>query len=341
MGARERPRHRNRRRPYIARVASLLAARLVRALVTLALALTLGFALLQLAPDDGGGDDPRVGGAARAAAARAEGRDRPLAERYGGYVGGVLRGDLGVSRRYGRPVTEVLAGAAGPTVLLAGTALALAFALGLGLGTAAALRPGGVAARVVTGVLPVLDACPPFWLGMLGVLVFSAALGWLPAAHLADAGTGRPGWGEVLRHLLLPALTLALPGAAPVARHHAAALRRALAAPHVVASRAEGLPRARVTARAARVALQPVLALFGLALPGLVGGAAVVEVLFSWPGLGRLQQEALLGRDVPLALGALLVFTLLVVGGGLAADLLAAWADPRARDHDPARPGAA
>ncbi|MBP7149024.1 MAG: ABC transporter permease [Acidobacteria bacterium] len=312
--------------------ARVVAGRLAAGLVSAWIIVTLAFVLLHAAPGDPSrmAEDPHLNAADRARLREAYGLDRPLGEQYLAFLGNVARGELGVSLRYARPVSRVLAGAIGPTLVLMLPALGLAFALGLALGTRAAVRPGGIADALVRRALPALDALPPFWLGLLAIWFFAGRLGWLPSSAMTSAGGG--GTGDLLRHLLLPVLTIALPGAAPVARHHAEAMRRELAAPHVRAARAMGLAEPRVIfGRAARAALHPAIALLGLSLPALAGGAAVVEVVFGWPGLGRIQQEALLARDVPLALGGLLLVALLVVAGGILTELLSARVDPRWR----------
>jgi peptide/nickel transport system permease protein len=315
-----------------------LARRLGAGAGTLLLVLLLVFALLEAAPGSalGPGDDPSLNAADRAALERALGLDRPAPERFLHYLAGLARGDLGISTSQSRPVSRALAAALPPTLLLSGTALALAFALGIALGTRAAARPGGPAEWTVRFALPALDSAPPFWLGLVAILFFSWKLGWLPASHMrSPAGAGPAAPFDLLRHLVLPLAVLALPAAAPVARHQWDAMRRALAAPPARTARALGVPEWRVVwGQAFRAALQPALVLLGLGLPALVGGAAVVEVVFSWPGLGALSQRALLARDAPLALGALLLYALLVIAGGLLADLLAAWADPRLSAKD-------
>lgn len=311
--------------------------RLAGAVVTVWLVVTLAFVLVAAAPGGVGAafDDPGLTPEARARLRADFGLDRPVPVQYFAWLGQVVRGDLGISLQHRQPVATLIAAAAGPTLILAGSALTLAFVLGLCAGTRAAVRPGGIADRLTRIVLPALDALPPFWLGLLGIWLFAWKLGWLPASHLHGAEGG--GLRDLLVHLVLPALVVGVPGAAPVARHHAAALRRELDRPHVRTARAMGLSEGRVVfARALRCALQPAIALFGLGLPALAGGTAVVEVVFSWPGLGRLQQEALLGRDLPLALGGLLFTAALVVAGRALSDLLAALADPRWRDGDAA-----
>lgn len=315
-------------------MSALLLRRLGGGVLTLLLLVVLAFLLMQAAPGGLGAffDDPGIPLAARQAQRAAFGLDRPAPEQLVRYVGRILKGDLGLSLRFGRPVLELLGQALPPTLLLVGTGIVLAFALGLTLGTRAALRPGGITDRLVRSVLPALDALPPFWLGLLAIWLFAWKLGWLPASHLISPDGG--GLVDRLRHLILPALVIAIPGSAPVARHHSRALRGELTASHVRCARLLGLPERQIwLRRAGRLALRPAVVLLGLALPVLAGGAAVVEVVFSWPGLGRLLQEALLARDFPLALGGLLLSGGLVIGGGIGADLLAGWIDPRVRRH--------
>jgi len=311
--------------------------RLGAGMVTILIVVGLVFALLEAAPGSavGPGDDPSITAADRARLEAALGLDRPAPERFARYLGGLLRGDLGISLSRSRPVAEVLGEALPPTLLLSGCALVVAFALGIGLGTRAAARPRGAAEWMVRFGLPALDAAPPFWLGLVAILVFAWKLGWLPASHMRSPdGAGPAAPLDLLAHLALPVAVLALPGAAAVARHQWDAMRRALDAPAAHTARALGVPERRVVwHQAFRAALQPALVLLGLGLPALVGGAAVVEVVFSWPGLGALSQRALLARDAPLALGALLLYAALVVAGGAAAELLSLWADPRLREE--------
>lgn len=318
--------------PLIRRV----VARLLSSGAKLLVLLSLGFLLLSLAPGDPLqlADDPRFTPADRARQRAALGLDGALPERFGSYLSHALRGDLGLSLRYNQPVRELVGAALGPSLLLGGSALVIAFALGLVLGTRAAQRPRGASAFVVDRVLPLLDALPPFWLGLMAILVFAWKLGWLPVSHMHSAEGG--GLLDLLRHMLLPVATLAIPGSAAVARHHAAALRRELHGPRARAEASLGLTPARRLWRASRLALHPSIVLLGLALPVMAGGTAVLETVFSWPGLGALQTAAFAARDLPLALGGLLVSALAVLVGGFVSTALAHWLDPRWRNDEPA-----
>lgn len=316
---------------------SWLARRLLSGLATVLVVVLVGFLLLELVPGGPAAwtDDPRLSFEDRERLRSSLGLDRPPLERLAAYGRSVVRGDLGTSLSRQEPVASVLARALPPTLVLSGAALLVALLLGVGVGTGAALRPRGALAWLARFVLPALDAVPPFWLGLCAVLLFAWKLDWLPAAHMQSATPASSlvavGFDR-LQHLVLPVLVLALPGAAPVARHHWAAMVDVLGSEHVRAARAAGLPeRSVVWRRAFPAALQPTVQLVGLGIPALVGGAVVVEVVFSWPGLGRIHQEALLARDVPLFLGGLLLIGVMVVAGGLLADLLSAWLDPRLR----------
>ncbi len=314
-----------------------VAGRIVTAAATLLLVVTLAFLVLELLPGDPAGiaEDPALGPAEQARLRAALGLDEPPVRRYVTFLTHAIRGDFGVSIGRHRPVRDVLLEALGPTVLLAGTAMLVSLLLGWALGTRAAERPGGLADRAVRTVLPALDAVPPFWLGLCAILLFAWKLGWFPAAHMTSAAPVSGAWGtfvDRLVHLVLPVSVLALPGAAPVARHQWSAMRRELLRPWVRAALANGVSRRRVVwRRAVRAALLPLVTLVGLGLPALVGGAVVVEVVFAWPGLGRVHQSALLGRDVPLVLGGLVIVAGAVIAGRLLADLVSMWVDPRLR----------
>jgi peptide/nickel transport system permease protein len=183
------------------------------------------------------------------------------------------------------------------------------------------------------GAIALAAYCTPsFWIGVLLVQGAAVWLGWLPVSgwRSLDAPPG-PGAAAVdaARHLLLPCLTLAIPAAAGVALHCRASLTASLAGATHLAARARGASRARAIVLHLRNAAPPVATLLGLALPALVGGSLVIEVLFAWPGMGRVTYEAILARDLPLILGSVALASALTIAGSLAADLGCALADPR------------
>jgi peptide/nickel transport system permease protein len=225
-----------------------------------------------------------------------------------------------------------------PTLLLAGTALLFDLLLGVLLAVAAARRPYGWVDRLTTVLGLGIYGLPSFWIAGLLILVFALGLGWLPASHMHSVGAGElsaPGrLIDLLRHLVLPALSLGLVGAAATARLLRATLLEARASRFVLAATARGLsPRRILWVHSLRPALLPVITAFGLALPMVFSGSVVVESVFSWPGMGMALWRAAEARDIPLVMGLTLVGAAAVIVGSLIADLLYAVADPRAREE--------
>ncbi|MFL1462018.1 ABC transporter permease [Roseococcus sp. DSY-14] len=301
---------------------ALILSRLAQMLAVLALLSALFFALLAAMPGDpidlALAADPRLGPEDAARLRALHGLDQPLHARYLAWAGAVLGGNAGHSRLFAQPVAALLGPALLSTLQLLGWALALALAGGVALGALAAARPRW--APAVAAVALLAQAMPAFWLGLLLIILFAVALGWLPA------GGAEPGW----RFLLLPVATLAVANLAAYARHTAAALRAALEEPHIRSARARGASEARVLWRHAFPnAAVPVLALAGLDAGALVSGALVTETLFARPGMGKLIYDAVMGSDFNLALLALLLVAAVTMLATLAADLAQRWLDPR------------
>jgi len=265
------------------------------------------------------------------------GADRPFLDRYVDWLEGLLHGDFGTSWSYRQPAAGLIREAALNTLTLAGPALILQFALGLAAGFVAARSRGGFADRGMSAAAAALYSVPSFCLALPLTWLLAVRLRWLPVSqmHSLDAATlsALPRLLDTVRHLVLPCLALVLPTAAGIALYVRDQVRAALDLGFVSAARARGLGWRQAELRhALRAALLPVVALFGLAIPGILGGSVAIEVLFAWPGLGRLAYQAVLARDTPLILGCTCVASLLVVAGGLLADLLSAALDPRARE---------
>lgn len=319
---------------------ALVVRRVAQAGVVAALVATLAFFLIHLAPGDPyAALTEQVGGSELHAAQRARfGLDDPVALQYVRYVRNVARGDLGRSFDDHQPVRTLIASALPRTLLLMGTALVLSFALGVLLGIVQAARRGGWLDRASRVVTLVCYSVPEFWLALVLLLVFAQELRWLPTGGLPGPLSremyGFAGWVlDVLRHLVLPALTLVLLSTAVVARHQRAALLGTLHEDYVRTAIAKGLSRRSAVLRhALRNALLPVITLVGLAFPALLGGAVVVERVFNWPGMGLLVYNAILQRDYFVLVGCVLVGAVMVVIGGLLADVLTALADPRQRE---------
>ena len=318
----------------------LLLRRAVQAVAVVLAATTLTFALLHLAPGDPltqALDHPGISSAARDHMRAVYGLDRPLAEQYLRYVAAVARGDFGVSFSLRRPVAAVLWEALPNTLLLMGATLVLSFTGGIALGVYQALRRGSAGDRVLGAVSLAFYSLPDFWLALVAVLVFAYWIPILPAGGSVDPVLHDylGFWGRAadrLRHLALPALTLTLLTTAAIARHQRGAILDVAREDYVRTARAKGVgPRAVVWRHLLRNAVVPTVTLLGLALGALVGGAAVVERVFSWPGLGLVAVGAIATRDYPLVTGAVIVASAAVAVGALAADALHALLDPRGR----------
>jgi peptide/nickel transport system permease protein len=301
---------------------------------------TLVFVLLHLAPGDPLtvlGDAPQIAPEALEQLRRNFGLDRPVGEQYFRYLARLAQGDLGLSLTQHRPVTAALADAIPHTLLLAAAALLVDFAAGIGIGIAQGRRPGSRTDHVLSLLTVTLYSTPVFALGLLLLGVFGETLGWLPLGGSIDPirHAGLPLAGRVadrLQHLVLPALTLGLVGAAYTARHQRSALIETLHQDFVRAARARGLSARVVLLRhALRNALTPTITLAGLAFPALLSGSVLVESVFGWPGMGRLAAEAIGRRDYPIVTAAAIIAAIMVVVGNLLADVVTRLADPRLR----------
>ena len=316
-----------------------LARRALQAVVTALIALTLLFFLIRSLPGDPlailSEDRPLTSEQVRDLQRRYQ-LDQPVGAQFTSFMGGALRGDFGTSIQYGRPVTQLVLERLPRTLLLGAAVLLINFTLGLWLGVQQALHRGRPLDRILTTLSLTGYAMPSFWLGLMLVLTFAVRLHWLPAAGSQDPGLdGSAGATLVLdrlRHLVLPALTLAAVSIASSMRYQRAAMLEALRQPFVVAARARGLTSDRVVwGHAWRSALPSVLTLFGLWLPILVVGAVFVEQVFAWQGLGSLTAGAAAARDYPLLMGTAVVATAAVVTGSFVSDVLHSLLDPRAR----------
>ncbi len=317
----------------------MVARRLGAAALLLLLVLSLLFALLELAPGDAADRllDPRIGGEQQRALRAAYGLDRPPHERYLRWLAAILRGDLGISFRHNRPVAEVLGARLGPTLLLAAAALLVQNGAGLLLGVAAARRAGRRADHLIRAGSVLLYSLPTFWLGLLALAFLSEGLGLFPLGHMRSVGAAdlapAARLADLLHHLALPALVLGLAAGGATARFVRASLLDTLGEEFVRTARAKGLSRRRIVwLHALRNAATPLVQILGLSLPALLSGALIVEVVFSWPGVGRLAFTSVMARDYPVVLATTALSGALVILGSLAADLLQMALDPRLRD---------
>ncbi|WP_296578413.1 ABC transporter permease [Xanthobacter sp.] len=299
--------------------------------------LILNFFLLRLTPGDAADALAGEAGAATvetlAALKSKFGLDLPVLEQLGGYLSNLAHFSLGVSPRYNQPVAELIAARLPNTLSLMGLALVFALVIGITLGALMASFAGRPTDRVLSVVALLFYSIPSFWIGLMLIVLFSVNLGWLPTGGAETIGANLTGWDAVLdraRYQILPALSLALFYVAIYARLTRDDMIEVRTQDHVRTARAKGLSPFAVTRdHVLRNALIPVTTMAGIHLAGLMGGAVVVETVFSWPGLGRLAYEAVMGRDFHVLLGILLLSSLLVVAVNAAIDILQAWLDPR------------
>ncbi len=289
------------------------------------------FSMMHLAPGDPAQAllGPRSTTETLRVAREALGLDQPLYVQYARWVGGALQGDLGESVRLNRPVTPEVIRRFGDSFMLASVAFVVALVLGIGAGVISALRRGSpldsaLMAITVTGI-----SMPPFYLGMLLIILFSVTLNLLPTGGMYDVRQ-EPTLGQLVQHMILPALTLAAVPAAVIARIMRSSMLEVISQDFIRTARAKGLRDRTVVARhVLRNALIPVITVVGLQVGYLLSATALVEVVFSWPGLGSLLVQSIVTRDLPLAQGAVLVIAGVYVSVNIVTDLIQAWLDPR------------
>jgi ABC-type dipeptide/oligopeptide/nickel transport system permease component len=255
------------------------------------------------------------------ALSRTLGLDQPLIVQYGRFLARIARGDFGTSLQHQQPAMGLVAERLPASALLAVTALGLAVAVALPLGIVAAARRGTVLDRLAVALAALGQSAPIFWTGLMLMLVGSVILQLLPTS----------GYGT-WRHLILPALTLASYPMAAIARLVRSGMLEVLDADYVRTARAKGLPERRVVLKhTLRNAALPIVTVVGLQFGLLLGGAIVCEMIFSWPGVGRLMIFAIYNRDFPLVEAAVFVMAMVFVAGNMLVDVCYAWLDPRVK----------
>lgn len=319
------------------RIRRSLVRNLLQAIPTMFVIVTIGFLLMQLAPGDVADFLAAEAGAATeeglAAIRRAWGLDLPVIEQLMAYYYNLAHFSLGVSPRFGVPVSDLILSRLPSTLLLMGTSILFAIIIGLVVGTTMALRQGQAVDRVLSLLSLIFYSIPNFWIALMLIVFFAVTLGWLPSGGGKTIGMPLSGWELILDrlyYLTLPALALSLNYLAIYARLTRAAVIEASTQDHVRTATAKGLPRRKVVRRhILRNALIPITTLAGTHVAGMLGGTVIIETVFSWPGMGRLAYEAVLAREYTVLLGILLMSSLLVIVVNMAVDLVHALLDPR------------
>jgi len=320
---------------------SFLASRIGKALVVVLGVVIINFFLIRLAPGDPAAVLAGQAGAGDAAYVEqlrvAFGLDKPILTQLMLYLKGVVQLDLGFSYRNHVPVLDLILERLPATFLLMSCAFVFSIVLGVFLGVVAAKaryrnKRRWIDSSVMTGAL-VLYATPLFWLSLMGLLLFSVVLGWLPAFGMETVGANLSGWARALdiaQHLILPTVTLGCFFMAVYVRLTRASMLEVIGMDFVKTARAKGVSPGRVIrAHVLRNALLPVITFAGIQLGQMAGGAVLTETVFAWPGIGRLMFDALLQRDYQLLLGIFLVTSIMVVVFNLLTDVLYRLIDPR------------
>jgi len=298
--------------------------RFIRGLITMWLVVTVVFVVLRISgnpaeamlPDDASAEQID-------AFNRLYGLDKPIPVQYGLYVASILRGDFGESLSEKRPVTELVAGRIGYTLQLGTAAVIIALAIGVPAGILAAFHHNSLWDRLLMAGAFFGQSAPTFFLGIVLILIFSLQLRLLPSS-------GKGTW----QHLILPALTLSTGLLASMARMMRSSLLEVIRQDYVRTARAKGFgKRAVITRHCLRNALIPVLTLFGLSVGVLIGGAAITETVFAWPGIGRYAVRSIAIRDYPLIQFIVLLIAASVVTVNFVVDVLYGMVDPRIRER--------
>lgn len=311
--------------------------RLAQGLALVLAVVVLNFVLVHAAPGDpvstiagvSGGMSPELMAELRTQ----YGLDKPLVVQLGVYLGKVLHGDLGYSYFFNLPVLSMILERLPATLLLVLGSVLLAFLVGTALGVLSARKPNGLLSQFITVVSMVGFAAPVFWTGIMLVLLFALVIPILPVAGMRaidSSGGGFEDVLDVLRHLVLPVVTLGMVFLAQYSRLARSSMLDVLGADFIRTARAKGLPERVVLYRhALRNALLPVVTVLGLQFGNVLSGAILVETVFNWPGLGLLAFESVLRRDYPTILGLLLLSSIVVVIMNQLTDLCYRLIDPR------------
>ncbi|MBO6520468.1 MAG: ABC transporter permease [Rhodospirillales bacterium] len=314
-------------------MSAFLVRRIMHSLIVLFVMSVVIYGLIGLMPGDPVdlmiSADPDVTAADAARLRAIYGLDQPLWSRYLNWLSAAAAGDFGYSRLYAQPVWQAILPALSNTLVLLVTSLLLALVIALPAGIFAATRPYSLADYGINLAAFAGISMPPFWLGILLILVFSVILGWLPAGGTAEAA-GATGTWERLQFLILPVAALTIAGVGGHTRYMRASMIETLRQEYIRTARAKGLSESRVVlGHALRNAMIPVVTVIALDLGILFSGALITETVFAYPGMGKLIFDAIMGNDYNLALVGLLMATALTLIGNLLADVAYAALDPR------------
>jgi len=315
-----------------------LTKRMFTGAITVVVVLVLNFFLIHLAPGDpvtilAGIDNPSQ---ELIDITKAKyGLDKPIYVQLLTYIGTLLKGDLGYSIIYAQSVGQLIVQRLGNTLILTLTSALLALIIGTSLGLIASRRPGGTVDNLLSSIAYVLYSMPGFWLGLMLILMFSSGLRLLPTSGMVDSRASYTGIMyviDVLKHMVLPVGTLTLVGIPTYFRITKTSLAQVMKDDYNTLFAAAGMDEKKVFKKyCLRNAILPIITTFGMRLAYVIAGSATVEIVFAWPGMGRLVMSAINTRDYPVLMGVYLITSVSVAVWMVLIDLLYAIADPRIR----------
>jgi len=299
--------------------------------------ITICFAVVHLAPGDPlsiyirPDIDPKVAESIRSQL----GFNQPLWKQYVVWTKEILQGNFGISYIHQRPINELLVETIPNTLRLTVTVFVLQFIVGIILGIISALKYKTRTDHLINGIMLFLYSMPGFWLAIICVLIFSLKLGWLPSSQMQSMYEINGFWARLwdqISHLILPVAVLSTPFIAYTTRFVREKLIKEMTQPYIISAQTYGLKRSKIVYHyALKNALLPLVTLFGLYLPFMLGGAVITEYIFAWPGMGRITVNAIFTHDYALILATTIIASMAVIIGNYISDMLYAIVDPRIR----------
>jgi len=312
--------------------------RVLTGILSILFCLAFNFALVRLAPGNpiqilAGIDNPNP--EMIAALEERHGLNKPIQEQFVIYLSNIFKGDLGFSYLSNRPVMKIISEKAGPSLILTITGAVLAVTIGTTLGVFAAKGNGNKFDQVMCSISYVFDATPSFWLGLMLMLLFASTLKWFPTNGMINVRMRYEGWRKVLDiayHLILPVTTMVLVQIPYYFRIARSSVIQIMAEDFITTYRAVGMSENKIFLNyVLKNAIIPTITVFGMSLAFMITGAALLETVFSWPGLGRLLLDSIYARDYPVLSGIYLLLSISVAAFMILIDLVYSWVDPRIR----------
>ncbi len=264
------------------------------------------------------------------------GLDLPLWQQYFKWLSEFITGNFGYSYQHHMAVADIFAEAIPNTLILSVCVLMIQFSLGIPLGILSAIKRKSKFDNILNIILLLVYSMPGFWVALIAIMIFSLQLGWLPSSQMSSLYPIEGFWFillDRLRHLLLPASILSLPFLTYTIRFVQSNVTDVLAQPYILSAKAFGLTNWKIMSHyVLKNALLPLITLIGIYLPFLLGGAVIIEYIFSWPGIGKITVDAIFSRDIPIILASNFIAAMAVVFGNLLADILYHFVDPRIND---------